>query len=187
VSRAFLVAVALCAAFAAGCDRRVGPPAPDEEPATPDLSRIFPPAVAAEEAARGTPSLPPPPPGAGRGAPPPVAGESIRGSVVVAPELAARAPRGAVLFVFARGADGGPPVAARRIEGVALPVAFELGPQDRMGMGGAQPFEGPFQLSARLDADGNATTRSAGDLQGSASAPVRAGQAGVTIVLDQLL
>jgi cytochrome c-type biogenesis protein CcmH len=186
VSRALVLAVALWAGLGAGCDRRVGPPSPGEQPATPDLSRIFPPAVAAQEAVERAPSMPPAPPGAVRGTAP-ADGEPIRGSVDVAPELASRVPAGAVLFVFARGAEGGPPVAARRLEAQRLPVAFELGPQDRMGMGGARSFAGPFHLSARLDADGNATTRTAGDLQGSAAEPVSPGQGGVEIVLDQVL
>jgi hypothetical protein len=49
------------------------------------------------------------------------------------------------------------------------------------------PFEGPLRLSARVDADGNATSRSPGDLQGEAEADFQPGASGVSIVLDQLL
>jgi cytochrome c-type biogenesis protein CcmH len=182
VSRAVVV-VSLFALLAVGCDRRVEPFVPGEEPATPDLSRIFPPESAEPDAPAGAPGMPPPPLGAARAAD--AGGDPIRGNVTVAEQLAGRVPPDASLFVFARSAEGGPPVAARRIEAPRFPLAFELGPQDRMGP--ARPFVGPFQLSARLDADGNATTRSAGDLQGDASGPVRAGDVGVEIVLDQVL
>ena len=32
----------------------------------------------------------------------------------------------------------------------------------------SRPFVGPLQITARLDADGNATSRTPGDLQGTA-------------------
>jgi hypothetical protein len=42
-------------------------------------------------------------------------------------------------------------------------------------------------VSARLDADGNATTRSDGDLQGTAAAPAQPGASGVDVVLNERL
>ena len=183
IGRASL-ALLLSLACAAGCDRRVEPFDPDEEPSTPDLSRIFPPEPLEDEP--GTAPMAPPAPPGGRGAPPVAAGAPpVRGTIRLAPELADTLPGGAVLFVFARAAQGGPPLAARLIEAPRFPLDFELGPDDRMMA--ARPFEGPFLLSARLDADGNATTRSPGDLQGTLETPVTPGDDGVELILDQRL
>jgi hypothetical protein len=49
------------------------------------------------------------------------------------------------------------------------------------------PFAGAVRLSARLDADGNATSRQPGDLIGAAGQEVSPGASGVEIVLDQKL
>jgi hypothetical protein len=49
------------------------------------------------------------------------------------------------------------------------------------------PFEGPLQLSVRLDADGNAMTRAPGDLHGETAQPHQPGESGVAIVIDQVL
>ena len=51
----------------------------------------------------------------------------------------------------------------------------------------AIPFAGPLQLSARVDADGNATSREPGDLQGAAATPVDPGATDVTIRIDTRL
>ena len=60
----------------------------------------------------------------------------------------------------------------KRILTPTFPLAFEIGPDDRMMAG--VPFVGPFSLSARVDADRNAMTRTPGDLQGEAPAPIAA-------------
>jgi hypothetical protein len=49
------------------------------------------------------------------------------------------------------------------------------------------PFAGPVLLTARLDSDGNAMSRTPGDLQGAAREAVSPGASGVEIVLDQRL
>lgn len=174
-------------ALVLACDRKVEPFVPGEKPEAPNLVKIFPPG--AEQAQPMTaPGEPPPPPPA---APPSdeaavaPSGAPIRGVVRLAPELLDRAPANATLFVIARGGAGGPPVAVKRIPAASLPYAFELGPDDRMIQ--TIPFAGPLQLSARLDADGNATTRAAGDVQGAAAAPVEPGATGVELVLDEPL
>ena len=128
-----------------------------------------------------------PPPGAAPGAdhpphdapPPAAAGATIAGTVVLAEGTAA--PEGGVLFVIAHpeGVDRGPPVASRRLLGTSFPATFTIGPGDVM-MGG--PFPGTVTLSARLDADGDAGTRGADDLVGSAGL-VQGGAQGVEIVL----
>lgn len=65
-----------------------------------------------------------------------------------------------VLFVMARNAMGGPPVAVKRLQVARFPVTFTLGQADSM-MG--QPFPANFRLEARLDADGNAMTKTPND------------------------
>ena len=179
----------------AGCDRGVEPFDPNERVVAPDLSKIFPPGAerapkdqAMASAARGAP--PPGAPGAAPGmAAAPAGAESggapIRGRIVLSDTLAGRVPAGAVLFLIARISDAGPPVAVKRVPDPAFPLAFEIGPGDRMMQG--VPFTGPFQLTARVDADGNAATRNPGDLQGQSRERVPPGARDVELVVDQVL
>ncbi len=197
--RAFLFALVLVLTF--GCDRRTEPFVPGEEPKAPDLSKIFPrgaeeakereeAAGGAETAASGRGTAPSAMAGPA-GGPPPAPGQAestgppIRGTVTLAPELAGRVPKDGVLFLIARRGDSGPPTAVKRISNPTFPFTFELGPADRMIQ--AMPWSGPLGLSARVDSDGNATTRSQGDLQGKSASPVNPGDEGVTVVLDEVL
>jgi cytochrome c-type biogenesis protein CcmH len=110
----------------------------------------------------------------------------VSGTITLAPDLEKKVPAGAILFLIARsGAGGGPPLAVKRIESPTFPLAFTLGPDDRMIQ--QMPFEGPLQLSARLDADGNAMTREPGDLSGQTPEMHQPGESGVAIVIDQAL
>jgi tetratricopeptide (TPR) repeat protein len=61
-----------------------------------------------------------------------------------------------VLFVIARNPMGGPPAAVKRLQGVSFPVTITLSSADSM-MG--QPLPAKFRLEARLDSDGDATTK----------------------------
>ena len=174
-------------AGASGCDRRIEPFDPNEPVKQPDLSKIFPEGARRVEAREQAEAAGGPSPTGGRGAPPvaPGGGTPIRGTLVLAPELADSVPGGSVLFLVARNPAGGPPVAVKRILEPRFPMDFELGPDDRMIQ--AIPFQGPLVLSVRVDADGNATSRQPGDLSGSAAAPVNAGATGVTIRIDERL
>src|SRR5262245_3133159 len=181
------LALVIALAQVAGCDRNVEPFDPNEEPAPPDLARIFP--AGAEPAQQGPPSMPPP---MGRGAPSPAAeaeladdAPPIRGTVSLSPELAGRVPAGAVLFLIARRDGPGPPVAVQRIAQPRFPLEFSLGPEDRMIR--TLPFAGELRISARVDVDGNALSREPGDLEGSARAAAAPGATGVEIVLDEVL
>ncbi len=175
--------IALAFALTA-CDRNLEPFDPEAEPARPDLSKIFPAPPEEDPVARELAGAQPTPAG-GRGAPPVAAatggGSAIRGRI----ELAGSAPAGATLFVIARpaGAAGGPPLAVVRVPEPRFPFDFEIGPDDVMIPG--RPFAGTIELSARLDADGSASTRGADDLQGAAPAPVEPGSEGVRIVLGE--
>jgi len=184
-------AAALCLALLmlAACNRNLEPFDPAEQPRQPDLSRIFPAGAEGPAIAQNAPSEMPPPPGMpgmpGDEAAGDAGGAPIRGTLRLAPELASAQPAGAVLFLIARTQQPGPPLAVKRIEAPSFPLAFEIGPDDRMLK--SRPFAGPLQISARLDADGNATSRTPGDLQGSAKASVNPGDSGVELVLDERL
>ena len=168
----------------AGCDRNVQPYVPGEKPQQPDLSKIFP-AGAEKAASREGPGAM-----GGRGAAPVAATPAaatrrpIVGEVRIAPELAENAPNGGVLFVIARRGEAGPPTAVKRIASPSFPVEFSIGPEDRMIQ--SVPFDGPFQVTARLDADGDAMTREPGDLSGNAPERVTPGVEGLSITLDQV-
>ena len=181
--RGSVVLVLMAVAFVA-CDRNIEPFDPNEAVVKPDLSKIFPEGAERSgdgEALRGVmPGLDAPaatPPG-GEGAP-------LAGTIRVAAELAERVPQGAVLFLIARTGPGGPPTAVRRIPDPSFPLDFEIGPDDRMLA--AVPFAGPFQLTARVDADGNAMTKNPGDLQGEAEGSHAPGARGIAIVIDEVL
>ena len=115
------------------------------------------------------------------------AGESIRGTVAVSPELVDRLPTTGSLFVIARprGVAAGPPLAVLRITAPRFPVSFELGPENVMIP--SMRFEGEIQISARLDFDGDAMTLLPGDLSGAAGSSHAPGASGVDILLDTRL
>jgi len=169
-----------------GCDRNVEPYVPGEEPRQPDLSKIFP--AGAEQAARnaGPPGIPDAPaPQGGRGMDASADAPPIRGVIEVAPELSGRVPGGSVLFLIARGGGGGPPLAVVRVADPSFPLDFEIGPENRMIR--TLPFAGELRLTARLDQDGDAASRTPGDLQGAADGAHPPGATGVTITLSEAL
>ena len=192
-----VIAIALLvASIALGCDRKIEPFDPAEKPSQPDLSRIFP-----EGAERATKEGPQGGIGAGMsaaaarsdagGATAPSAGggddaQPVSGTITLAPGFDRKVPAGAILFIVARnGQGGGPPLAVKRIESPHFPLEFSLGPDDRMIK--QMPFVGPLQITARLDADGNAMTRAPGDLQGTAQGAHQPGDSAIAIVIDQAL
>jgi hypothetical protein len=191
MSRPFAIAalISLLALLAVGCDRNVEAYVPGEEPEQPDLSKIFPEGAKAPRMTSADLSPTPAPPAPARGAPPlasETSGEpsenSIAGTVRVAERVSDRVPPGAVLFIIVR-AGAGPPLAVKRISTPRFPFDFAIGPEDRMGEGA--PFAGPLEVTALLDADGSVSSRSPGDLRGSAATSVEPGARGVEIVLDQ--
>jgi cytochrome c-type biogenesis protein CcmH len=183
----------LLATASSGCHRNVEPYV-DEPVRQPDLSRIFPEGAeraagdmaAAGPAAAGPPGAGAPAASGGRGAPPVASdGSPVAGTVDLAQPLAGRVPPGAILFLIARTAETGPPLAVKRIPDPEFPLEFEIGPGDRMIQ--AVPFAGPLQVTARIDADGNAMTREPGDLQGRSTAGLQPGDRGVEVVIDEVL
>ena len=112
------------------------------------------------------------------------AGPMIEGTVRLDPGRTTDAGGRSTLYIVARaaGAGGGPPLAVKRIVGPTFPISFSLGAGDVMMPGMA--FEGPLDLSARLDRDGDPLTREPGEPAGVYEGnPVRPGARDVTIEL----
>jgi len=103
--------------------------------------------------------------------------DGARVQVTLQLDPAARAKSG-VVFVVARPLSGGPPVAVKRMQVATFPVTFELTSADSM-MG--QPLPEKFRLEARLDSDGNATTKPPTDP--SAAQPEVVSGAAITLAL----
>jgi len=186
ILRLSLVAV-LCTGLA-GCDRNIEPFVPGEVPRPPDLAKIFPEGAGDPAPLDGVVELPAPPGSqqrGGRGADLSAGAPPIRGVVRIDDALAGRVPPDAVLFLIARAGPAGPPLAVRRFTSPSFPLDFELGPEHRMIK--TLPFAGELQLTARLDRDGDASSRTPGDLQGGAAGAFAPGATGVEVVLDEAL
>ncbi|MDP2306653.1 MAG: tetratricopeptide repeat protein [Pseudomonadota bacterium] len=114
------------------------------------------------------------------GAPSP---ETVTGTLTLDPSVAAKTKPGDVLFLSARapGVTGGPPTwTQKQVTVESFPLTFALGPADAMIKG--IPTPGELVITARIDRDGNAMTKSADDLVGK-SAPLKPGTTNVTITL----
>jgi cytochrome c-type biogenesis protein CcmH len=109
-------------------------------------------------------------------------GRRVAGTVDIDPSIRDAITPGAVLFVFARkaGSAEGPPAAAKRLP-ATFPMAFELSEADSM-MG--QPFPDALLIEARLDSDGDPTTRSPTDPKARLDR-VKAGQTDLRLVLQR--
>jgi cytochrome c-type biogenesis protein CcmH len=112
---------------------------------------------------------------AGSSAPPPPAAVSnsntarIAGTVELAAPLAARAPAGATLFIYARSPDaGGPPLAVLRVPANHWPVAFVLDDSQSMIPGRVLSGASAVRVEARISRSGNALPQP-GDLVGTVS------------------
>jgi cytochrome c-type biogenesis protein CcmH len=169
----------------AACDRNIEPFDPNEKVERPDLSKIFPAGAERSGGAEAMRGAMPPAAGPEPAAPTASAGEPLTGTIRLADGLAGRVPQGAVLFLIARTGPGGPPTAVRRISDPSFPLDFSIGPEDRMIQ--SMPFDGPFELTARVDADRNAMTRNPGDLQGQAQGTYSPGAQHIEIVIDEVL
>ena len=165
LGRVLLLAVGL---LSMACDRRVEPYVPpDQEPPAPSRPvRI--PGLEQQAPRDRQPALTP-------------ARSSIRGTIRLGSGV--QVPNGGVLFLIARTGPGGPPLAVKRLPVGPFPMAFEIGPADVMLKG--RPFEGPIQLSARVDQDGNTLTRDADDLVAQATGPLEPGAEGADLMLSR--
>ncbi|MBX2813381.1 MAG: zinc ribbon domain-containing protein [Myxococcales bacterium] len=109
--------------------------------------------------------------------------QDIQGVIELGADIPAQT---GTLFIVARikgSAERGPPVAVKRIPQPTFPLQFRLGPSDVMLK--SMPFTGPFDIRARLDADGNVMTKDPGDLFSANPTPAKPGLTGVKVVLDK--
>ncbi|MDT3670062.1 MAG: c-type cytochrome biogenesis protein CcmI [Aromatoleum sp.] len=106
---------------------------------------------------------------------------TVSGTVSISPQLAAQAGPDDAVFVFARPAQGGIPLAALRLRAGDLPATFSFANAERMSQG---PLPAQISVGARLSKQGNATPQ-AGDLEGP---PITAApdQSSVEIVIDRV-
>ena len=88
-------------------------------------------------------------------------------------------PQGAVIFISARPAAGGPPMAVKRIADAKLPLEFSLGQENSM-MGGQ--LAGDVELTVRASQVSDPLTRTPGDLFGTLK--THAGAEKLKVVLD---
>jgi cytochrome c-type biogenesis protein CcmH len=116
-------------------------------------------AAAAQNASNTLPADHPPVAGGAPAAAPAGAasGRSVRITLSLDP---AAKTRTGVVYVMARNAGGGPPVAVKRLDASQLPLTFDLGEADSM-MG--QPLPDQFRVEARLDSDGDAASKAPTD------------------------
>ena len=119
-------------------------------------------------------------PGAGRGAQ--AAGHSEAAGQHHTGQGRAK-PSGGVLFVMVRRSEtaAGPPVAAVRLDPRGVPGTFVVTDRDLM-MGGPWPEQ--VWIEARLDADGDPSTKTAADLRTERLGPFPSGAEGVELVLS---
>lgn len=111
---------------------------------------------------------------------------ALRGTVRLAPELAARAAPTDTVFVYARAADGPRmPLAILRLQVKDLPAAFTL--DDSLAMSPAAKLSGAARVivSARVSKSGQAMP-SAGDLLGE-SAPMANHGDGIALLIDRVV
>jgi cytochrome c-type biogenesis protein CcmH len=115
-------------------------------------------------------------------------GGAVEGTIKVGPGLADKVKAGDVIFLVARAVDAGGqvqrmPLAVDRLTmpegGAALPFSLS---GDKAMMPGT-PLSGTIQITARLDRDGDAMTRTPGDIEGILQVTVPAKD--LEIVLDK--
>ncbi|MFN7975420.1 MAG: hypothetical protein U0166_24305 [Acidobacteriota bacterium] len=115
-------------------------------------------------------------------APVPASGGSISGKITIAPELASKVGANDILYVIARPAAGGPPLALKRISPISFPASFTLTSADNP-MGGGAGLSGKLMIKARVDKDGDAMSTTAGDLEGILK-ETDAGATDASVIID---
>lgn len=112
----------------------------------------------------GGPPAPGTPPGTTDVGGAPVAGAPVATSEVLAAGVAALDPgAGAlagseVVFVSVRDPAGGPPLASKKVP-ARFPLEFSITSADIIAMGAARPIPATFNVSVRVDRDGNAMSK----------------------------
>ena len=115
---------------------------------------------------------------------PAAAGAAIHGRVDIAPALKAKVKPQDVIFLFARSANGGAPVAAIRAEAGNLPLEFEL--NDSMAMNPDSRLSNfkEVTLTVRVSKSGD-VKGAPGDLEGNLT-NVKVGAKDVSLVIDRV-
>ena len=113
----------------------------------------------------------------------PADGESVSGTIDIAPGLFARLRGSETMYVMARRGEGGPPLAVKRFRSLRFPMPYTLSGADQAVQG--PPFAGEVTIVARIDLDGNAGVPQAGDMEGVVPRVV-VGQSGADVVIDRL-
>jgi len=109
------------------------------------------------------------------------AGLIVAGKIDLAESVRAGDYSGWVLFVIARPAGGGAPLAAIKLENPKFPLDFRLTTQDIM-MGDVSDGM-TLDVEARFDSDGDPITKKPGDLYGKHKSRVTIGDTATSIVL----
>ncbi len=91
-------------------------------------------------------------------------GVKISGTLEIAPALVKKTKASDTIFIIARRAEGGPTVAAKRLEGNNYPMSFEITDTDLMSPD-VKP-DSPLNITVRVDKDGEAMSKKPGDLTG---------------------
>jgi cytochrome c-type biogenesis protein CcmH len=113
-------------------------------------------------------------------------GASIRGTVTIAPAIAAKASPNDTVFIFARAVDGPRmPLAIVRKQVKDLPATFSLDESMAMSPGMSLASFPRVVVGARVSKVANAAPQP-GDLEGQ-SQPVDVGAANVAVVIDRIL
>jgi cytochrome c-type biogenesis protein CcmH len=152
------------------------------------LAQLLPPGAERSEVEKAIKEMPPPegkPRSQATAAAP--SGQQIVGRISIDPKLKGNVDSQATLFIIARpDAAKGPPLAVKKIDRPVFPLSYSLGAENVMMQG--MPFTGHVTVTARLDKDGNPTTRQPGDLTGDYKKnPVAVGSKNIDIVLDQVV
>ncbi len=115
---------------------------------------------------------------------PTTAGGTLHGKISIAAALKDKAKAGDTLFIIARKSEAGPPLAAKRETVSTFPIEYTLGAENVMMAG--SDWSGEVVVTARVDKDGNATTKNPGDLVGKTK-PITVGSQSADIVIDEAL
>lgn len=105
-------------------------------------------------------------------------GDEISGVVALAQGVTA--PESGTLFVIARSEGAGAPLAVKRLPLGPFPMPFRIGSADSPHPGSR--FEAPIFLGARVDTDGDVTTKD-NDLGAVAPRILAPGDSGIELVL----
>ncbi len=114
------------------------------------------------------------------------AAAAVNVAVSIAPALAARITSPLSLFVLARNAAGGPPLAVVRLTSDQLPTSVELTDANAMIAGQGLSSVRTVQIVARLSQTGNPQAAT-GDFYGEADYVVQPGPGSVNIVIDRVV